>query len=405
MRDFDTLRPRIDRFQRISFGVGVVGLVICALWLVAIDPAQFFQSYLFAFLFWFGLSLGGMAAVMLHHMVGGGWGAIIRRFGENSAKMIPFMALFFLPIVIGVLMGYVYPWANQTVAQADPIIRHKTPLLNPPFFAVRYVVYFAIWTAMATALNRWSDQEDRQGSSAALSSKFKTLSAPGLVIYVLTLTFAVFDWGMSLEPHWFSSIYGVIYLTGQALSTLSFSIILLYILHEYRPLAEVFSINRLHDIGKLLFAFVVLWTYIGVSQLLIIYSGNIAEETPWYIVRSTHGWDYFAIFLGLFQFATPFFILLSRRTKRTLNRMVYVAAALLIVRLIDLFWLIAPAFHPDAVHFSLLDIVAPIGIGGVWLGLWLRFLKSRPIAAVNSPVLQGKTPETVGAYMDPHHSH
>lgn len=404
MRDFETLRPRIDAFQRNALIVGVIGLIVCGAW-AAIDLKQFFQSYLFAFFFWFGLSLGGMAAVMLHHMVGGGWGAIIRRFGETSARMIPVMALFFLPIVVGVFLGYVYPWADPKVVAADPIIRHKQPLLNPLFFAIRYVLYFAIWTAMAWALNRWSDQEDRQGSSAALSAKFKTLSAPGLVIYVLTLTFAVFDWGMSLEPHWFSSIYGVIYLVGQALSTLAFSIILLYIFHEYRPLAEGFSVNRLHDIGKLMFAFVVLWTYIGFSQLLIIYSGNIAEETPWYIVRSTHGWQYFAIFLGLFQFATPFFILLSRRTKRTLNRMVYVAAALLVVRLVDLFWLIAPAFYPDAAHFSPLDIVAPIGIGGVWLALWLRVLKTRAIAAFNSPVIQGKTPETVGAYMDPHHSH
>ncbi len=400
MLDFETIRPRIDRFQRLALIVGIVAAIIAGAW-AFFDPSQFFHSYLYAYLFWFGLSIGGMAAVMLHHMVGGGWGAIIRRFLENNALMIPVMGLLFIPILIGI--PYLYEWSHHEAVETDPIIAAKVPYLNVPFFIGRTVVYFLIWTGMALLLNRWSNQQDRTGDPA-LMGKFRTLSAPGLVIYMLTMTFAAFDWGMSLEPHWFSSIYGVIFVVGQAISTLSFSIIMLSIFHQYRPLAEFYSVNRLHDIGKLIFAFVVLWTYITVSQLLIMYSGNIAEETPWYIVRSNGGWQYFAIFLGLFQFATPFFILLSRRTKRTLSRMVYVAVALLVVRHVDLFWLIQPAFYRDGVHVSPLDIVLPIALGGIWLGIYLQLLKRRPIAAFNSPVIQGKTPETVGAFMDPQHS-
>ncbi|GAB4199395.1 MAG: hypothetical protein OHK0022_19610 [Roseiflexaceae bacterium] len=401
MLDFETIRPRIDRFQRLALIVGVVAAIIAVAW-AFFSPAQFFHSYLYAYLFWFGLSIGGMAAVMLHHMVGGGWGAIIRRFLENSAMMIPVMGILFIPILI-FGMPYLYEWTNPEIVAEDPIIRAKTLYLDWGFFAVRTILYFLIWTGMALLLNRWSNQQD-QTADPGLLGKFKTLSAPGLVIYVLTMTFAAFDWGMSLEPHWFSSIYGVIYIVGQALSALSFAIIMLYIFHQYRPLAEFFSVNRLHDIGKLMFAFVVLWTYINVSQLLIMYSGDIAEETPWYIVRSNGGWEFFAIFLGLFQFATPFFILLSRRTKRTLNRMVYLAVALLVVRHIDLFWLIQPAFYRDRVNISPLDFILPVALGGIWLGIYLQILKRRPIAAFNSPVIQGKTPETIGAFMDPHHS-
>lgn len=383
--EFTSLRPRLERTRTLALAVGVVGLILCAVGAFA-DTTQFFQSYLYGFLFWWGLSMGGLAAVMLHHMVGGGWGALIRRLMETSAMLIPLMAVLFLPILIFGL-DYIYPWSLPSYLETHPIVARKAPYLNDGFFIIRAVIYFAIWITMALLLNRWSLQEDRQ-HSPVLTHRFKQLSAPGLVIYVLTVTFAAFDWGMSLEPEWFSSIYGVIFIVGQGLSALTSAILLLRMFGAYRPLSDEYTTTRLHDISKLLFAFVVLWTYINLSQFLIIYSANLAEEATWYEHRNQGGWQYFTFFLVVVQFVTPFFILLSRRTKQTLTRMAWVAGALLFIRLIDLFWLIKPSFYQDAISISWLDIATVVGIGGIWVAAYITVLLSRPVLASNSFVLR-----------------
>lgn len=384
----DGLRPQLDRFQRIALIVGIVGAVGCLAG-AFIQPVQFFQSYLFGFIFWFGLTLGGMAATMLQHLVGGAWGASIRRVLEANASQVPLVAALFVPILVGMWLGDLYPWTRPEVA-AEPAVVAKTigdiHYLDPLWFTVRAVMYFVIWAGMAYVLNKRSLEQDRTRDER-IAPWLRSFSGPGMVIYFLTVTLAAVDWGMSLEPDWYSSMYGVIYIIGQGLSTWAFTIVVMHLLRGYEPIKTVMNRQRFQDVGNLMFAFTILWAYVQFSQYLIIWSGNIAEETPFYAHRSNGGWEYFAIALMLCQFFLPFFILMVRAVKRNSNMLLRVALFVIAVRFIDLFWLIKPSFYPDGVQIDWTDIVAPIAIGGIWLAGFIQVLKSRPLVPQFAPVL------------------
>ena len=350
---------------------------------------QALRSYLFAFLFWVGVAIGCQSILMIHHLSGGHWGLGIRRILEAGSRTLRYAWLGFLPVALG--LSRLFPWTHPD--PADVLVQKKLPYLNPPFFLARAAFYFACWGLLAHFLSKWSLERDETGD-ARLGERLQGLSGGGLVLMGLTITFASVDWAMSLNPHWYSTIYGMLFMVGQALSALAFVIVLIALAGDEAPLDAVISKESVHDLGKLLFAFVMLWAYVSLSQFLIVWSGNLPEEIPWYVQRLSGGWQYVALLLVFFHFLLPFLLLLSRDLKRNARALALVAAGVFAVRLLDLFWLVAPDFqgHAESVAQGLavhwLDLAAPVFLGGVWLVAFDRELRSRPLLTRGDPELQ-----------------
>lgn len=380
-----TLQPYWDRLQRRALLGGVGGLVLCGVGLL-LNERQFFRSYLLAYLFWLGIPLGSLPILMLHHLVGGAWGAVIRRILEAASRTLPLMVLLFVPLLFG--LEDLYSWARPEAVAADALLQHKRPYLNTSFFMLRSAVYFVAWLALVYGLNHWSQAQDRAATDT-FGRRLRLLSGPGLVLYVLTVTFSSVDWMMSLEPHWFSTIYGILVIIGQLLAALSFAVIVITLLADLPPLSEVISAAHFHDLGNLLLAFVMLWAYMGISQFLIIWSGNLPEEIPWYIHRMQGGWGWMALVVILFYFTLPFLLLLSRHIKRQPQLLVWVAAVLLFMHAVELFWFVVPAFQPTRITLHWLDAMTLLGIGGIWLGTFIWQLKGRSLLPVRDPGLEG----------------
>jgi hypothetical protein len=367
---------------RRAFALGAAGAALSALGAL-LDPVQFLRSYLVAYLFFVGAALGCLAVLMIQYITGGAWGAAVRRLLESGARTLPFMAVLFVPVLLGV--SELYEWARPT-ALDDPLLVHKRPYLNVPFFVVRAAVYFGAWTLVVRLLVRWSHEQDATGA-AAPARRLELLSRGGLVLLGLTMTFASVDWAMSLEPHWFSTIYGVLFMGGSVLTAFAIVIAVGASLAERDPVARVITAEHFHDLGKLLLAFVMLWAYFSFSQFLIVWSGNLPEETPWYLRRLEGGWQWLGLGLILFHFGLPFVLLLSRTVKRQARTLAALAVALLGVRLADVFWMIAPAFASGGLTLHWLDVTAVLGIGGVWLGLFVWRLAEGPVVPLNDPAL------------------
>ncbi len=380
------------RLEQRSLIVGGVALVLCALGYF-LDSEQFFRSYLLGYLFWIGIALGSFALVMLHHLAGGGWGFTIQRVLESSMRTIPLLALLALPLLFG--LHDLYLWARPDAVAADEVLQHKSAYLNVPFFLGRTAAYFLIWALLGHFLSKWSLEQDRSGDPA-MRKRLEGISGPGLILMGLTITFASIDWVMSLEPHWFSTIYGFLFIVGDVLATLAFSICMVSIVAGRDPLSRIANAGRFHDLGNLLLAFVMLWAYISFSQYLIIWSGNLKEEIPWYLHRTRQGWVVIALALIVLHFAVPFVLLLSRRTKRGVRTLVGVAAFLLLMRWVDLYWLVAPNFHQHGLYLHWMDLAAPVGIGGIWLAAFLGRWSKVPLLPMNDPRLVKLLEETGG---------
>ncbi len=321
---------------------GPIGAVLVAVCIAAgmANRAEFFQSYLVAYLFWLGITLGCLALLMVQHLTGGNWALVIRRILEAGSRTLPLMAIAALPLLIG--MKTLYVWARP--GQTDPLIVSKHLYLNPQFFTARMIVYFLIWFLLAYQMNKWSRIEDEVGGDISLWSRMEGLSGIGLVMYGFTVTFASIDWVMSLEPRWYSTIYGMIFMTGQALAAFAFAITILIWLSGREPLSSVVRPSHLQDLGSFLLAFVMLWTYMEFSQYLIIWGGNLSGEIPWYIRRMQGAWGRIGVLLVVLNFALPFFLLLFRHVKRRTRSLLIVAALVLLMRLVDMYWMVLPAF-------------------------------------------------------------
>lgn len=382
MNQPEQLQSQLNRLQKLALIVGVVALALCGAGLM-LNKAQFFQSYLFGYLFWFGITVGCFSVVALHHLVGGGWGFVIQRLLESGSRTLPLMFVFFLPLFFG--MQDLYLWARPAAA-TDAILQQKAPYLNVPFFWIRAMLYFAVWGVFIYFLNKWSHEQDRTGYPL-LTLKIEKIAGPALVVYVLTMTFAAFDWVMSLEPHWFSTIFGVIFVVGQGLTTLAFAIIGVKLLEEREPISGVIQSKHFHDLGNLMFAFVLLWAYVSFSQFFIIWSGNLPEEITWYMHRLHGGWGVMAMVIVIFHFFVPFALLLLRKTKRRSQVLVKIAVAMFFIRMIDLYWTVAPNFNEGKFSVHWMDILAPLGIGGIWMAMFIAQLKSRALMPVNDPRL------------------
>ena len=379
----------LERLERLGLGLGAVFLLVLALGLIT-DRLQFFRSYLFGYLFWVLIGVGSLGLAMLSQLTGGLWGLVPRRLHEAAARTLPWMGVAFVPVVLGA--SSIYTWANPELVAADALLQEKSTYLNLPSFALRAAFYFVVWGLLAYRLSSWSRRQDQQ-HDASRSARMRALSALGLVLLFLTTTFAAVDWGMSLAPHWYSTIYGVLFIVGAALSALSFTIVLLARLAAEEPFQAALTPVAVHDLGKLLLAFTMLWGYVNFSQFLIVWSGNVSEETPFYLNRMHGGWNVIAILLILFHFALPFALLLSRSLKRSARALAAVASLMLVMQLVDLFWLIAPdlAAHghqqvPLRVHW--MDPAAVLGLGGLFLLLFTRQLRGAALLPLGEPEMR-----------------
>jgi hypothetical protein len=386
--DLDALRSR-------ALMVGLAGFVVCAIGF-AIDRDHFYRSWLTAYMLFLGIALGSMALMMIQHLSGGMWG-VFRRIFEASSRTIPLLALLFIPVLLG--MGTLFTWTHEDHVATDEILRHKAPYLNTPFFIGRAIFYFASWAGLSWVLNRLSARQDSGDLSVNMS--LQRWSGAGLVIYAMTITFAGIDWIMSINPHWYSTLFGFLMMGGQGLAALAFTIVICTFLVKREPMVGLLKPHHFHDLGKLMFAFVMLWAYFNFSQFLLTYAANLVEEIPYMTTRTSHGWQYLALFLIVFHFAVPWLLLLSRQTKRTPERLVLIAAWILFVRYADLFMMIAPEFastgqnlhmltgeHESHLFVHWLDLAAPLAIGGLWLWMFLTQLRQRPLLAIGDPYLR-----------------
>lgn len=387
----ETLRESFNRLQRRALVVGVLAAVSCAVGAL-IDPQQFLRSYLLAFLFVLAFPLGSYAIVNLHHLTGGSWGFAIRRLLEAAMRTLPWMALAFVPIALG--MRKIYPWMDPERAASSEVIAHRAPYLNESFFLIRAAAYFAIWTIFMLIEMRLSSRFDRRGDQKTVR-RMRTVAGPALGLYALTMTFAAIDWGMSLEPEWSSTIFGVVFIVGQGLTTMAFAMIASTWLGRRAPFDRWMSEDHFHDLGKLMFTFVMLWAYVNYSQYLIIWSANLAEEAPFYLHRAQHGWQLVAIFLIVFHFVLPFLILLSRRVKRDPKQLALISIGLILLRWVDLLWLVNPSYHPTGFSMHWLDVAAPVALLALWLAAFLQQLKGRPLVSLQDAnleaLLEGKS--------------
>jgi hypothetical protein len=375
----------IARLQQRGLIIGAAGLVVGAIGAL-LQPDQLLPSWLIGFTFCLGLTLGCLTLLMMQHMSGGQWGLVGRRVFEAGSRLLPYCAVLFLPIAI--FLPSLYLWARPEAVRADELLQHKQPYLNVWFVLIRAVVYFLIWLFCATYLNRWSVAQDRGevAVTEADTRRFRVISGPGLLAYVLTMSLAAIDWLMSLDPHWYSTIFGFIIVAGQTLCALSFSVAILAMLAEEPPMADVLRAGHFHDLGKLMLAFVMLWAYFSFSQFLIIWAGNLPEEIPFYLDRMRHGWQFVSVLIIVGHFVLPFCLLLSADLKRRPRMLARVAWFIVGIRLVDIIWLVAPAFSADHVSpISLANVAIPVGLAGVWLYLFAGQLRRHALVPVNDP--------------------
>ncbi len=327
-------------------------------------------------------ALGCLGVLLLHHLVSGAWGHVIQRMAESGARTLPFMALLFIPVLLG--LHDLFPWSRPEVVQASHVLEKKTGYLNVSFFTLRAVVFFVFWSSVALLLSTWSRKQD-QTADQSITRKIRMVAGPAMVLFVLTCTFAGVDWMMSLEPDWYSTIYGMHFIVGSVLSTLALCIIGIRLLSEYTPFSGVLTTRHYHHLGNLLFAFTILWAYMSFSQYLITWSGNLPDDNFWYTRRMDAGWQGVALFLLIGQFFVPFFLLLSRKAKRVIRSLSWIAGGVLVMRLVDLFWLVMPAFNDHSFQVHWLDAIAPVGIGGIWIGIFIWQLKGQSLLPLHDP--------------------
>ena len=445
-----TLLPLIDRIRTGALIAGAVGVVLGLIGF-ATDRFHFDRAYLFSYVFILGITLGSLALLMLHRQLGGAWGFLVRRPLESAAMTLPLMAVLFIPILVD--LDRIYPWVNhppgheaehggnptaggtlnpadEPLAKGSPVrVTHDTnqaagpgssgvlrdPLelhtldlfafkrfwLNPTSFTVRVALYFFLWIVLAAILAIGSRRQDETGSYR-LAYGLQALSAPGLVLYFVSVSLAVIDWGMSLEPEWYSSIYGVLLIIGQGVSATAFITGVAAVISRRGETGKLDTPETFNDLGNLMLCFTMFWAYLSFSQFLIIWSGNLAEEIPWYSRRLKGGWQHIGQFLMAFHFFVPFLILLSRPVKRNVKWLWKVAVLMLVAHLVDVYWIIAPSFGEEPIPLlkavNWLDLAMPVGLGGIWLSAFLWILKGKPLLVTSDPELLPALKQAAGGH-------
>jgi len=382
------LADAVKKYQNTAAFVGLVFLALTISGYFFVGAQEFLRAYLVGCFFWFGAGMGCLALLMVHFVSGGAWGLIIRRSLEAGTRTLYVMWLAFLPLLL--MAPKLYIWADPAHLM-DKIVQAKILYLNMPFLWVRWLIYGAVWLGLTTLLNKWSKLED-ETKSTDYSKKLEWLSAPGIVAYFLTITFAAIDFLMSLDPTWASTIYGFLIAVGQGLTALSVIVAVLAMMTKYAPMDHAVTKKHLHDLGKLMLALVMLWAYLSFSQLLIIWSGNLPQEITWYIRRLNGGWQWIGLALLLLHFVLPFALLLSQSLKRNANSIARIAIFIVVIRMLDLIWLVEPNFnnvdHPSLASISWMDLTALLGFGGLWMAIFFRGLPTRPLLPLGAPDLQ-----------------
>jgi len=369
----------VKKISQRSLVIGVVFAVI-SIALALKTPDEFYRAYLLGFMCWLGVALGSMAILMIRHLTGGGWGTVIRRILGAAMRTLPLLAILFIPVILGI--RHLYIWAQPLSNIEDKHLREHLEQITQTYltwngFVVRAIFYFAVWNVLSFLLSLWSKQTDRAGAPDN-SGRFKAVAGPGLILYGFTISFAAIDWIMSLDPSWISTIFGLVILIGEVLSAMCFAVVVERILFNYKPMSEMLTADFVHDHGKWMLTFIMVWAYFSFSQWLIIWAGNLPAEITFYLRRLNGGWGSIGLILVLFHFAVPFAMLLSRPFKRNIRKLVWVAVWLILMRYLDLFWIIEPNFS-KTLTVTAADIVVPIAIGGIWLWFFFRNLALLPL--------------------------
>ncbi len=383
--------PELEtKLKSVRMTAGVVGIIgaVATIAGAFLDSPQFFRSYLWSYVFWLGLSLGCMAWLMTQYLSGGAWGVMCRRVCEAASKTIPVWLVLFIPLIFGIPSLYSHSWANASVVAHNPVLQHKQPYLNTTWWIVRSFAYLGGWTLISFLLNRLSDREDREGG-VRFRERMAAISAPGLIFTAFAVTFMSTDWVLSVNPDWYSTMFGLLFIAGELLSSMAFIIVVLVALSNYPPMSEVLTKRHMHDLGKLMLATTMLFAYFSFSQFLITWAGNLPEEIPWYMHRLQGGWETMGTILVFLHFALPFSLLLSQDIKKDFPKIRAVAILVIVARCAGVFWETVPEFFPgQPLRVSWLDFTAPIGFGGVFLALFLTNLMKRPLVAPNNPRLE-----------------
>jgi hypothetical protein len=383
-RRLGELGPRMVR------GAGVVGLVglgaaVLQAALTENGLERFFHAYLVNFCYFLSLALGALFFVMLQHVTRSGWSVVLRRLAEGMAATLPVLAVLVIPVLIG--MHDLYHWTHADALAEDPLLRWKRPYLNPPFFIIRVVVYFVVWAVLARFFLTTSARQDRTGD-VRLTLRMQAVSAPGLVLFAVTVTFAAFDLIMSLDPHWYSTIFGVYYFSGSVVGFFALLALVVYLVQRSGRLAHAITIEHYHDLGKLIFAFIVFWAYIAFSQYLLIWYANIPEETRWYQYRQSGGWVAVSIALLFGHFVVPFLALISRHAKRRKGLLAAAAVWILLVHWLDVYQLVMPDADPLHVVPSFMALTCFIGIGGLCVAAAVFTLQKHALLPERDPRLR-----------------
>lgn len=385
------LRAQLDRIQRAALIVGVLGLALSTVG-GFVEARQAAFSYLFAFVFWVGLPLGCLCVLMMHYLTGGGWGYPIRRFLEAGIATLPLMGLLFVPVVLSI--KWLYPWTNPAIVAHNEALQKIHGYLNVPTYLGRMVAFFALWIGAAWFLNREGARQDETVDPAP-TRRIRTFSGPAMLVFVLTVSLALVDWVMVLEQNWYSTVYPAQVIIGMILVAFAFCTVMLGwtvgpapFKREESPLSGIVKVEHFHSLGNFQLAFVMMWAYLTVSQLIIIWSGNEPREISWYLHRTAGVWRYVAITLGLFYFALPFFLLLSREHKKSVRYLGGVAVLIFAMHALELWWQVMPSLHQQGLSISWLDFTTFYGMGGVWLALFLARLKTHLSVPQHDPRME-----------------
>lgn len=342
------------------------------------------QTYLVSFAYFLSLSVGALFFVLLQHVTRAGWSVVVRRLAEAIAVNVVLMAVLAIPILLN--LGHLYHWAHEGVTEHDPLLAAKAGFLNPQFFALRLVVYFLIWSTLAWTFYSASKRQDATGDPS-ITKRLQRLSAPGMVVYALSVNFAAFDILMSVNPHWFSTIFGVYFFSGSVVVIMATLVVLVAYLQRQGRLRGIVSAEHYHDLGKLLFAFIVFWAYIAFSQYMLYWYGNIPEETVWYLARQTGGWTTFSLVLLFGHFIIPFVALVSRFPKRRPQLLVLAALWMLLMHWVDLYYLVGPEFRPEGPVIGLIEVLCFLGCGGLFFLVLALRLRRTALIPVGDPRL------------------
>lgn len=372
-----------EKFGRIMLVTGLIGLALAAVGFV-VDREHFFFAYLTAFTFWVTIALGALFFVMLQYLTSSTWSVVVRRIAESLTAPLPWLFLLFIPLLFG--LHELYEWSHADLVAADAVLKVKSGFLNPTFFAIRAVVYFAVWCGLAHFLYHASAAQD-SGHREEHRKRMRTISAPGMIIFAITTTFAGWDWLMSLEPHWYSTIFGVYFFSGGLWAILATIVIVVALLQQRGVLTKEITVEHYHDLGKLLFGFTIFWTYIGFSQYFLQWYSNIPEETVWYLNRWVGSWKAVSMVILWGHFVLPFGILIFRSVKRSPRLMMIMAVYCVVMHWVDQYWMAFPTLNKDGVHFSWIEVATTVGIGGIFVwAFWAKFI-SRAVIPVADPNL------------------